>query len=206
MAITTYTELKAAIADWLLRTDLTAVIPNFIALAEADINRSVKHWRMESQTDLAASSQYTALPSDFIEVARATAEGARPYRLELASRGDIQELRMARADTAGVPRLYAITGGDLELYPTPGEATTIDLQYIARPEALSDSNATNWLLTYHPDVYLYGALMQSAPYLKDDERLGVWVAAYRAAVEGVNIDGQRGRYGATAPRLKIRSY
>ena len=33
MALTTYTELKASVADWLNRTDLTNVIPDFISLA-----------------------------------------------------------------------------------------------------------------------------------------------------------------------------
>ena len=39
MALGTFTELKDAIADWLDRSDLTARIPDFIALAEARINR-----------------------------------------------------------------------------------------------------------------------------------------------------------------------
>lgn len=40
MTITTYTELKAAIADWLLRDDLTAVIPSFIALVGCKVMRA----------------------------------------------------------------------------------------------------------------------------------------------------------------------
>ena len=43
MAITTYAELKTAIANWLNREDLTSVIPDFISLAEADFNRKLRH-------------------------------------------------------------------------------------------------------------------------------------------------------------------
>ena len=50
MPITTYTELKAAIADFLNRDDLSAVVPTFISLAEADIQRRVRHWRMEKRS------------------------------------------------------------------------------------------------------------------------------------------------------------
>ena len=50
MSITTYAELKSAIANWLLRDDLTSVIPDFIALAEADMNRAIRHWRMEKRS------------------------------------------------------------------------------------------------------------------------------------------------------------
>ena len=39
MTITTYATLKTAIADFLNRDDLTSVIPTFIALAEADMQR-----------------------------------------------------------------------------------------------------------------------------------------------------------------------
>ena len=42
MALSTYTELKASVADWLNRTDLTSVIPDFIALAEAQIERTLR--------------------------------------------------------------------------------------------------------------------------------------------------------------------
>ena len=46
MGITSYSTLKSAIADWLLRDDLTAVIPSFISLAEADISRKMRHWQV----------------------------------------------------------------------------------------------------------------------------------------------------------------
>ena len=49
MALTTYAELKTAIGDFLNRDDLTSVAPDFISLAEADINRRVRHWRMEGR-------------------------------------------------------------------------------------------------------------------------------------------------------------
>ena len=86
MSIATYTELKAAIADWLLRDDLTAVIPTFISLAEADISRNLRHWRMEERVTLSVSGQYTDLPDGFLEVAMATLASSRPVRMELISR------------------------------------------------------------------------------------------------------------------------
>ena len=61
MAITTYDELKTSVADFLNRDDLTSVIPDFITMAEADLNRNVRHWRMEgaqTQTLTASSAQF----------------------------------------------------------------------------------------------------------------------------------------------------
>ena len=50
MSLSNYTGLKASIADFLNRDDLTAVIPDFITLAEAQINRDIRHFKMEARS------------------------------------------------------------------------------------------------------------------------------------------------------------
>ena len=59
MALTTYAELKTAIGDFLNRDDLTSVAPDFITLAEADINRRVRHWRMEGRSTAQIDTQFS---------------------------------------------------------------------------------------------------------------------------------------------------
>jgi len=206
MSISTYTELKSALADWLLRDDLAAVIPTFISLAEADINRRVRHWRMEERVALSISGQHTDLPDGFLEVAMMTLSASRPVRMELISRGEMQDRREINANTTGLPQYYAITGGQIEVYPTPNDTYSVDFAYIKSPTALSDTNATNWLLTYHPDIYLHGALLQAAPYLKDDERVGLWGGLFNTAIEAANVASDKARFSGTTPRMKIRSY
>jgi hypothetical protein len=203
MGITTYTELKTAIADWLLRDDLTAVIPSFIALAEADMNRQLVHWRMESQAALSVSSQFTALPSDFLQPVSLSIASTSPVRAEMISRADMQDRRYRNADTGGTPCFYAISNGQIEVYPTPDATYSATLTYSAIPEALSDSNATNWVLTYHPDIYLMGALSMAAPYLNNDERLGTFATLYRQAVTAANEQSGRAQWGASGLRIKI---
>ena len=68
MAVGTYAELKTSIADFLNRDDLTSAVPDFIKLAEADMNRKVKHWRNEGRSTAQIDTQYSALPADFMEV------------------------------------------------------------------------------------------------------------------------------------------
>ncbi len=70
MSITTYSELKTAVANWLNRDDLTAVIPDFISLAEADMDRKVRHWRMEKRATVQLDDQYSRVPSDWLESIR----------------------------------------------------------------------------------------------------------------------------------------
>ena len=70
MAITTYAELKSSIANWLNRDDLTAVIPDFIALAEAQIARDIRHWRQEKRVTTSVNEQYENLVLTFHKKSR----------------------------------------------------------------------------------------------------------------------------------------
>lgn len=206
MSITTYTELKSAIADWLLRDDLTAVIPQFIALAEADMNRTIRHWRMEKRATTDLDSRYSALPFDFLAPIRISISGTHFIELEPAGQAEMLAMRQGNDNVAGQPRYYAIMAGEIEVFPTPAGNYTLEMAYYSRTDALSDGNPANWLLTYHPDIYLYGALMQSAPYLKDDERIGIWKGLHDQGVAALAMETDKAKFGGSGLRLKIRSY
>jgi hypothetical protein len=67
MALTTYAELKTSIGDWLNRADLTAVIPDFISLAEAQVERTLRTRQMIVRANASFDAQYGAVPADFLE-------------------------------------------------------------------------------------------------------------------------------------------
>ena len=206
MAITNYTNLKTTISDFLNRDDLDSVIPTFIQLAEAQMNRDVRHWQMEARSSGQQSQgdQYMQVPADWVETIRLilTAEGTSV--LELLSLSGMADRRAKAEDAADTPRFYSHVRGEFELYPTPSADTDFELLYYAKIPALSDSNTTNWLLEYAPDVYLYGALGHSAPYLQEDARLAVWAQMYAAAVQNLNNQSERVKNSGTGIRLNIR--
>lgn len=206
MAISTYTELKSAVADFLNRDDLDSVIPTFIALAEADINRSVRHWRMEERSSgqQSGGDQYMQIPADWVETIRMHVVGSGTSPINLASIATIADKRASSEDQAGVPTLYAHVRGEFELYPTPVEDTDIELVYYKKLDALGDSQASNWLLSEAPDVYLYGTLLHSAPYLADDARVAVWAQMYSAAVSNLIDSGEKAQYSGSGLKLKLR--
>ena len=206
MDLTTYTGLKAAVATTLNRDDLASEVPAFISLAESSINRDVRHWRMESRSTLSISGQYTALPTDWLESGRITLQGDGTTELGLVSLSELSSLRAKASDATGRPLYYAINGSDIEVFPSPSSTYTADIIYTSRTAALSDSNASNWLLTYAPDVYLYGALIHSAPFLHEDERAQTWAALYNAAVMNLNKDSQKAKIGGSGMRMKVKSY
>lgn len=197
-----YTQLQVDVADWLNRDDLAPSIPSFIRLAEANLSKRVRHWRMERRADAELDARFSALPADWQETI--SLELAGPVRhVELASRAEIAAERQRSGGQLGTPRLYAHTGGALELWPAPDRVYGSELVYYARLPALSATNPTTWLLTEAPGAYLYGALIASAPYLKDDPRIATWRDLYEEAIGTVTEDSERAKHGSSAP-LRIR--
>lgn len=205
MSLSTFDELKADIADFLNRDDLDTVIPKFIKLAEADMNRKLRHWRMERRSNATVDSRHTALPQDFIDAVRLqiTSPGG-VQRLELISNSELMDKR-AVSDIAGKPRFYVINDGAIEMYPTPDQDYTLEIVYISSLPDL-ETNSTNWLLTYHPDCYLYGALLHSAPYLQEDPRTQTWAALYKNTVDGINLEDDKAKTSGAGHRMRIRSF
>jgi hypothetical protein len=205
MTITTYATLKTAVADFLNRDDLTSVVPTFIALAEADMQRKVRHWRMETRSAAQLDTQFSAIPSDWAETIRFYLTSGETARLELLSHAELLDRKQRAGAVNGQPYYYAMTGSQFELYPVPDGVYTGELLYFAKIPALSDAATTNWLLTDSPDAYLYGALVHAAPYLKDDARIQVWAALYQSAIDNLNAASDSARYSGTGLRMKIRN-
>ncbi len=206
MAINTFATLKSATSDFLNRDDLSSAIENFIALAEAQINRDIRHWKMETRSSgqQSAGDEYSQVPANWMETIRfhVTDNGTSP--LDLISRKAMEDKRAGRENATGTPRYYTHADGQFQLYPTPSATTNTELLYYAKVGALSDSNTTNWLVTEALDVYLYGVRLHSAPYLAEDERVTVWGQMYSAAVARLNEASEKAKYSGSGLTLKIR--
>jgi hypothetical protein len=200
MALSTYAELQTSIADFLNREDLTATIPVFIALCEADMNRRLRHWRMEVRATTPLDTQYSALPERWLEVIRLKID---TDALRLIDQATLLDYSQARDGTTGQPCYYAITNGTLEVFPIPDQAYTGEMVYYEKITALSDSNVSNWVLEHNPDAYLYGALVHSAPYLQDDARAAVWASMYQNAVDAANAQSAAAKMSGSGVRMRV---
>ena len=206
MPITTYAELKTNIAEFLNRDDVTAISSTFISLAEDDLNLRLRHWRQEKRSTAEIDTQYSAIPADMLEIIRfyTTSGDTRP--LELISQAEMLDRKFRNLNTSGQPAYYALTAGEIEVYPVPDGTYTSELYYYSRIPALSDSNTSNWVLDYYSSAYLYGSLIHSAPYLKDDARIQVWAALYQNAIDAINTESEKAKFGGSGRRMKIRAY
>jgi len=205
MALGTFAQLKTSIADWLNRSDLTSVIPDFITLAEAEFNRTVRVRQMIVRANATLDSEYTQLPSDFLEMENLVLLLTTPTKLEFLSDEQSDDYFTRYFSAAGTPRYYTIVGDTFKVVPSPATDTTeVQMTYYGKIAALSDSNTTNWLLTKHPDLYLYGSLLQAAPYLQDDARIAVWSAAYQRGIDAMMMEQARSNYSGTTPRVRAK--
>lgn len=209
MAITTYSELRTAVADWLNRTDLTAVIPSFISLAEAQFQRDERLRTRDSIVRATATldEQFEALPADYIEMVNFQVNDQQPFgRLQFLTLNQMDEYKRSFS-SPGVPKYYTIVGNQIEMLPIPAApGYQGEMTYYAKIPALSDSNPTNWLLTKNPDVYLYGTLVQTAPYLKDDERVGTWANLYERALGDIAVSAERAMFAGSIIKIRTRAF
>lgn len=206
MAISTYAELQDAILAWINKQDVEQSLGSIIAMTEADLNRKVRHWKMEKRATVSLDDQYSRVPSDWIETIRFYLTGNGTSELILASRSDLLNRRELANDTGGTPRYYTMSDGAFEVYPTSNGNFTAELLYYGKTDALSNSVTTNWLLTDHPDVYLYGSLVHASAFMGEDNRIQVWNTMYQTALDQVNGSSEAARYSGSGLRMKIRSY
>jgi len=201
-----YTELKAFLASELNRQDLAGSIPTFIALAEADMGRKIRHRKMiarstnvlDETADDSGGGYHLSLPDDFAQAKNVQLNVEPAVTLQYVTLEMADLLRGGNYQVPSQPIYYTIVGDQLEFVPMPDTPYQVELTYYEKLETLSDAVPTTWLLEQHPDVYLYGALLHSAPFLKNDERVPVWDGLYQRAVEAVNFESDRSEVsGAT---------
>lgn len=204
----TYQGLCNTVADVLNRADLTSAIPNFVSLAtnriERDMSRA-KHPLGIQRAIATVQNNYVPLPIDYLSVYQLMDQDTQ-VSLSYVSPDQSQEVLAQgwpgqpytyaagyqTSNPAG-PIYYTIVGNQLRIFPPPGVSAPVylDLWYYARLGSLSSTNATNWALTRYPDLYLYGTLLHSAPYLKADERIPVWEGAYQTILHDIEIEADR---------------
>lgn len=202
--ITTYAELQDAVADALDRDDLTTVIQQWIALCEKRVNRVLEHHDMisKSEAQLASGDNTISLPTDWrsadnIEFYYDTETIDDAEHLEYLTREEMDIRRSSVTDDSpGRPCFFTYYGTTMEVWPVPDANGKLAMEYSRKVPALATTDP-NWLLTEAPDVYLYGSLVHSAPYLRDDPRLGLWSSLFKEAIVEMRNQSRRAMYSGS---------
>jgi hypothetical protein len=209
--ITTYANLQTAVTEYLALdqdTTLIARIPTFIQLFEAKMNRGLFVRQMEQRSTAVVDTtstepEFISLPSDFQSMRRVRLSSVtgKPC-LQFMSGTQMDEFRFGVSNVANQPRYFTIFGDEMELAPTPGQNYTIEMVYRKNIPALA-TNDPNWLLLLAPDLYLYGALLESAPYTKEDGRIQTWGLGFKTALDDLNNLGLTSTFNAGPMAMRV---
>jgi hypothetical protein len=181
MALTNNTTLKAAIADWLNRSDLTTQIVDFIALAETRIARELKTDDLVTTGVITADAANKDLPAGYFGLVALKIDG---YNNPLDYMPPDSFLARKATGTVGKPIAFTIIDNDIYFAPVPDTSQAMTLTYIKKPDIATDT--TNLVLTRHPDLYLFGALAEAADFLGDEVNYSKYNNKFMMALDSAN--------------------
>ena len=201
-AFTSYDNLKTNIADYLARSDLTDKIPMFVALAEKRLNRDLRLRQTLQQSTYTLDSGFQVpTPSDFLEMKDIHID-ANPI-INLNFKTVSQFYRLDNVSGSGNPINYTLVSNNFVLAPRPTGSSVINMTYYKIPKILSDTNSSNEYLDVCPDLLLYASLVESAPFLMNDERLTTWEALYTRGLTSITKSDEQSEFPAQPLAVQI---
>lgn len=199
MALTTYTELKAAVADIMVRNDLTTQIVDFIVLAESSMQTKCKMLEAETASTVTITGGSGTLPTGLVSARSVYWDGSPDRELRYVTPEIYDYLR---ANDSGDGYYYTITGSTIKT--TPMGSGSVVITGVIRFSALSGSNATNTILTNFPDAYLYGAAMHGAIFVEDDAKAQKFGLLFNAACDRINQNNEDRKYAGATLQVRAR--
>jgi hypothetical protein len=201
MAIATYSDLQAAVTNWSARSDLASRIPEGIALAEAKINRRLRTLDMVTQnTSFSITGEYVATPTNFGGVKTFYLNTDPKIALEYMADEEMTEVF---ASGTGQPFHYNVQGANFRFGPPPDATYSSTLVYWLKVPALSSGNTTNWLLTSHPDCYLYLTNAEMSAFAQDWDAAQKWETMGYQILEEIAGQSAKDQWGGTSMAVRI---
>lgn len=204
MALDTYANLQTAVLTWLARpgdTLISGSVPDMITLFEAEARRQLYTRLGETTTNLTtvAGTATLALPALFAEARTVRIDSSPVDRLTYATPEEIDAVWVG--STQAQPIVYTIEGANIRFAPTPDSAYTVVFNYVAGVPALATTNP-NWLLTNHPDSYLFGTLVEAEAFIGNDERVGEWLQRRNASLVSIMAADRKQRWSGSALQMR----
>jgi len=203
MALNNYANLKTSVAEWSKRSDLTALLDDYLDLCEVQIyeNQSeplrIRSMMQSSIGATSASVRTQALPTGYLE--------SRRYDFEISGQRPtidyVTPASMVIRDGSGVPQVYTVTD-QIEYDIQPDLVYVTNLDYYGKLTALSSSNTTNDILTNHPNIYLYGCLMVLYQFTENDQQSIKYQSLFWQAIAAANAADRAGNAGVATQKRK----
>lgn len=193
----TWAALKTTLANWLNRDDLsTTEIPEAISMAERRLNRVLRVPEMEDAVSTSSASATFTLPSDFLEMRSIYVDATSKVFLQHVSMAELRSMYPTTA--SGTPAHFAMqSGNEITVGPTPSASTTYIVNYYQKIPALGSSQAANWLLLAHSDIYISAALVELYTLLRDPEGIAFHEGRLQQRIDELRKQGAGKAHGAS---------
>jgi hypothetical protein len=203
MALSTYTELIASVANWAHRSDLTALMLDFVTMAEARISRDLRLRKQITSTTLTTTGgvRSVALPADWLEFENLSLSAGGTSRALVYVPVEHIDVKYDSAFT-GMPAVYTIEGENILLAPTPDAAYNIGCMYFARFPSVITADS-NWLLTNHPNIYLFSTLAEVFHYIQNPDQIQIFTARYNEGLQQLQDQDDRATHSGSSLRVKV---
>lgn len=203
MSITTYSELKTSVGNWLARSNLTAYTGDFITLGEKRIFRDLRIRAMEASLSSSIAAGVIAVPSGYVEMKYAYIDGTPIGKL---TRKDAEWMyhNYPTRSSDSKPKFFAREADNFIFGPYPDSTYTVKGVYYKRLDALSDSNTSNWFMVNAPDLLLFAALCEAEPFLKNDARIPLWEAKYKSVKDSIQNEDNQEEFSGGPMAVSVR--
>jgi len=158
-----------------------AVLDLIIASGEQRIYKDVRSSTQDAALSLSTTGNVAGLPTDCIELKNVYSPSFpsltyAPY--------EVLQTLIQRGNSGSHAVRYTLQGDSMLFYPPVGDGTQILGRYYKR---LADiSTGLNAFFTRHSDLFFYGSLAESAPYIGEQSRLPLWTQRYLSLAQSVN--------------------
>ena len=202
MALANYVDLQASVITWINRADLAAIVPDFIAIAEAHHSRDLRLRKQITTTTLStiANARGISLPVDFLEFENLSILTSPERQITYATVEQLDSVYPNNGQV-GVPSLYTVEADQILFGPTPDSIYSVSALYYARFPSLVTAS-TNWLMTNHPTVYLFASLMQACIYIKDKSGAAEYKALYDQVAKDLQTQDDRAQHSGSTLRVR----
>lgn len=192
--ISDYSSLKTTIASFIHRSDLAALIPDFIAAAESRIYTEMRVRAMETAYSATMSSGTVAVPTGLLEWKWLYINTNPLRKLE---RKDVEWIVSQFPASLGKPYYFARNGSNLVFGPTPDADYALVGSYYKRLTSLSDTNTTNWLTDDQPELIKCASLVEASQYANNDAGMSLWEGKYQQVKNLIEQSEKREKFSGS---------
>lgn len=195
-----YAEFKDFLMDHLWKQGDSVVLSRLdqiIKVAEAELNRTLKIEDRNQLSDAEATDNLVPLPLDYREMRSLSNPYCRGMKYYTPNK--FFDLESKYANRINYEAYTVVNHGEEIALLGPlsvDNPLSLTMVYYANIPSFQDADES-WVVDKYLDLYAYCVLKHTAPFLREDERLGTWGALYTDAFTTTMEENENRKYAGS---------